>query len=783
MNRIFTSLMLAVTVSTAALAQTQISPDKIRPGAVGTVLAVGADRVTKATPAGTGLMIGANGLTPAGDATISPEWIDTQRVAMADELIAPGVTISPYMVANHNGYLPTAPKVLILRDPINGNDGALSYSITGKTYFLVNVRTGAETALAAPTQFVNSSAGTTDVNSGDAGWYVDFSSITTQGHYYIAEKTSGAVTARTYGFTISSKANRPLARAALKAIYYNRSCYQHLTKWSDYTLAGTQPWAAGATGQTYKTAVDFDSGASPRDLCGGWGDAGDDNLYPQWMTTTTSALLAAYWMNKTLWDSPAGDQTGIPESGNGIPDILDEVKIGIDLYLKFQNPNSDGTVISKAGCVGFNCNYLAAPAGQAGLASGEFVTRRYYAERRASAHANGCSSVVAASALALSSAAYHFSTSKSAIRDPAYIATLKAAATANYNRFVALDGANQLLADCTPNASTTTIVFGDADDTPGFTGDNGFTYQQRQRGTMSLAAAYLWQIEGSGTTGLAGTYRTYTLANYQTLQPYAPFTYFSSNGRQALNIEMFRLSLIGMDTTLTTNVNSQVAGYLNSTGNGTFVPATNNTALSYLYRCRIKDYVYNSNVERTALILWGSVTKRYPISAANGSNANRYTVAQACTDYMSGANTQNLAMISNMNGPPYYMGGSTTQVYHYSWSNHGSTGGGGTVPNGGNQFASYSSATPAQNPGPPPGYIIDGPTQDSRIADTNVIANTLVPPYPVAGGVITNQPLDKRFRDCNTAGVVGQQCYVFTEPGVYWQADFALAMLLMDTYQ
>ena len=51
-------------------------------------------------------------------------------------------------------------------------------------------------------------------------------------------------------------------------------------------------------------------------------------------------LLGAYVENPNVWT----DDFDIPESGNGIPDILDEVKWGLDWLERMQN--QDGSMLS-----------------------------------------------------------------------------------------------------------------------------------------------------------------------------------------------------------------------------------------------------------------------------------------------------------------------------------------------------------------------------------------------------------------------------------------------------
>jgi hypothetical protein len=60
-----------------------------------------------------------------------------------------------------------------------------------------------------------------------------------------------------------------------------------------------------------------------RDVSGGWHDAGDYRKYTAFTYSPIWQLLHAFDFNPSKF----GDDSDIPESGNNIPDILDEVKV------------------------------------------------------------------------------------------------------------------------------------------------------------------------------------------------------------------------------------------------------------------------------------------------------------------------------------------------------------------------------------------------------------------------------------------------------------------------
>lgn len=87
------------------------------------------------------------------------------------------------------------------------------------------------------------------------------------------------------------------------------------------------------------------------DVSGGWHDAGDYGRYIVPAAKSVADLLYAY----EAMENPYNDVIGIPESGNGIPDLLDEVRYELEWMLKMQAEN--GGVYHKVSCASF-CGYI-----------------------------------------------------------------------------------------------------------------------------------------------------------------------------------------------------------------------------------------------------------------------------------------------------------------------------------------------------------------------------------------------------------------------------------------
>ena len=172
--------------------------------------------------------------------------------------------------------------------------------------------------------------------SGDTVWWVDFSPLVATGTYRLY---SPLLEAQSYDFKVAGDVYRRVMQAALKTFYFQRCNIAkeitHAGAWADAAACHMDDIAVGAaTGHT-----DFGS----LDLTGGWHDAGDYNKYA-WTAVSTAVLhlLRAFEENPGLFSD---SDLNIPESGNGVPDILDEIIYELDWLLKMQLPG--GAVLSQ----------------------------------------------------------------------------------------------------------------------------------------------------------------------------------------------------------------------------------------------------------------------------------------------------------------------------------------------------------------------------------------------------------------------------------------------------
>lgn len=131
---------------------------------------------------------------------------------------------------------------------------------------------------------------------------------------------------------VADRPYRELKRALLKGLYYFR-CGTALEE----EFAG--PWAHAICHE--EPAVLYEDRGRSIDISGGWHDAGDYGKYINPAAVTVAMLLLTF----EHIGSACQDQTGIPESGNGVPDILNEARWELDWMLKMQR--EDGAVWHK----------------------------------------------------------------------------------------------------------------------------------------------------------------------------------------------------------------------------------------------------------------------------------------------------------------------------------------------------------------------------------------------------------------------------------------------------
>ncbi len=250
-----------------------------------------------------------------------------------------------YIVVNQFGYRPDMKKIAILVDPQQGWNANDEY-IPGNTLELRRFEDGAKVMSGKPERWMN---GLTQPNAGDSGLWFDFSQVTEPGSYFIFDRKNSA---RSVAFDINKDVYRDVLKAAVRMFYFNRA---NFAKEKPFACVGGKCWLEGVDyvgpGQDKEahSVLDRNNDKTIRDLSGGWWDAGDTDKYTTFTYSAMHQLLSAYEGNPT----PFTDDYNIPESGNGLPDLIDEVKYELDFLKKMQASDLGGGALLKIGNIEF----------------------------------------------------------------------------------------------------------------------------------------------------------------------------------------------------------------------------------------------------------------------------------------------------------------------------------------------------------------------------------------------------------------------------------------------
>ena len=241
---------------------------------------------------------------------VSLELVDDSRVNYDSD--------KPYssdILTNQVGFRTNSKKTAVVRS----DKAAEEFQVYSVKNASTPVLTG---TLSAPVN--NSSANETDR-------IADFSDVKEPGEYYIV----CAGVDKSYTFTVSDEPYTQLLDDSVRMLYLQRcGCEVTDEKFS-------HPACHTGMAKIYGTEQQID-------VSGGWHDAGDYGRYVVPAAKSIADLLYAYQANPQAYS----DSIGIPESGNGVPDVLDEARFELEWMLKMQDKTSGG-VYHKVSCANF----------------------------------------------------------------------------------------------------------------------------------------------------------------------------------------------------------------------------------------------------------------------------------------------------------------------------------------------------------------------------------------------------------------------------------------------
>ncbi len=240
-------------------------------------------------------------------------WVLALLLSPATGAVAAQTTV------NQVGYLPAAQKLAAAPATAQGSF-VVEDASTGKTVFKGELGAAREWAPA-----------------GQAVRIADFSALAAPGRYRL--RIDGLPASDE--FVVAADAYTSLLDASLKAFYFNRASTALLPE-----HAGRYARAAGHPDDVVKVHASAASSARPEGTVvsspKGWYDAGDYNKYIVNSGISTYTLLAAW----EAFPQAFAHDIGIPESGNGVPDVLDEAWWNLEWMLSMQDP-ADGGVYHK----------------------------------------------------------------------------------------------------------------------------------------------------------------------------------------------------------------------------------------------------------------------------------------------------------------------------------------------------------------------------------------------------------------------------------------------------
>jgi endoglucanase len=523
-------------------------------------------------------------------------------VLFCNQLLAGGPTTTvEFIKIDQFGYKPTDEKVAVIANPITGYNNTVAFS-PGTTYQVRDWTTNAVVYTASITPW---NGGATQTQSGDKVWHFTFTTYTVPGSYYIFDVTNNV---GSYRFEINNCVYNDVLKASLRMFYYNRCGMSKALPYADTGFVD---------GVCHKgTQQDLDCRlynntniSTSKDLSGGWHDAGDYNKYVNFAYPALIDLLLAYEKSPTVWT----DNYNIPESGNAIPDILDEVKYELDWLIKMQG--TDSSLISVIG------------GGSASPNSADAAFRRYGPPTTAA-------SLTGANVFALGAIQF------AAIGQTTYAANLQARAIKAWHW--AMNHPNITFY----NAGT--LAAGEQQ-------TNAYETDMRKL----TGAAYLYALTGNTS------YRTYFDANYTNAQ-LLMWTYaYPFQGPEQDGL-LYYTKIPGATGTVRTAILNAYTSSM-QTNNADNLPAYTNKTDAYRAWVNNGNYTWNSNQTKSRQANMFLAMNDYTLNAANATNY--HNAASGFVHYMHGVNPNTKVYLSNMKkyGAENYV----KQFYH-AWFYHGS---------------------------------------------------------------------------------------------------------------
>jgi len=527
--------------------------------------------------------------------------------------LPPGTT-SKHIKIDQFGYLPNSRKVAVIVDPQVGYNAAESFNPgTGANQYQVRRWTDDVVVFSGTLTVWNS--GATHVQSGDKGWWFDFSAVTTTGSYYIYDVARAV---GSYRFEIGGNVYGNLLKQAARMYFYQRVNQAKQPPYTDAKWADASSFEGANQDRAARSRWDKTNPATARDVRGGWYDAGDYNKYVTFAQGPMCNLLETYRMHPAYFT----DDYNIPESGNGIPDILDEVKWEMDFFKRMQDATGTNGLFLKVGVDNFN----------SGSPPSTDNNPRYYVPECTSSTLTGCA------VFALGSTVYK------SLGNPTmttYGNDLLTRAINAWNR-AKVTTTNFTIFQTTCDDQN--IVAGDAD-----------WGVDDQRDAVVTAAAYLFEATGQNE------YKNCFDTIYTRARPYSFFwwgPYFPAVQRALLRYTI----LPGATAAVINNIRNVKAGQ-----NGVLSITDYNNNID-LYRSSMPDAQYHWNSHEVKSNAGINNLDFVTFNVNTGQSSLYKEVAESYLHWFHGVNPMGKVMLTNMYA---YGGDSCVNEFYHSWFGNG----------------------------------------------------------------------------------------------------------------
>ncbi len=254
-------------------------------------------------------------ITPVAAKGMTGEiWIDDIEFYLSSEahpVVVNKILLEPK--TDQVGYLPDAHKPFCV---------AANSAAAGDTFLVVDA-----SDVVAYSGILSGAPINDTASTGEYVWKGEFSGLNAPGTYRV--RLNGR---ESFPFTISDSVYLNVLKDALRCFYLIRC-----------GLAENDPVSGIVRPACHTTDAMIRGDTGWVDATGGWHNAGDKGKFVPEIAASVAWML---WLYELRQEQFQGFTVAIPESGNGVSDLLDEARWGLNWLLKMQNP--DGTVFHKA---------------------------------------------------------------------------------------------------------------------------------------------------------------------------------------------------------------------------------------------------------------------------------------------------------------------------------------------------------------------------------------------------------------------------------------------------